>query len=95
MRTDVCCPVSKSIISHFILLDFPATSPRLSERERYVAVRRLQIEHVTAKTQETPDPSHVRALLEAFKSWRLWLFTFGYMVRSLPRGSRLVFNMQP
>ena len=82
MRTDVSCSALKSIIAHFILLDFPATSSRLSEREKYVAIRRLQTEGVTAKTQETPDPSHVLALLEAFKSWRVWLFTFGYMVCS-------------
>ena len=69
------------MIAHFILLDFPATSPRLSEREKYVAIRRLETENVTAKLHETSEPSHVRVLLEAFKNWRLWVFTFGYMVR--------------
>ena len=84
MRANVSCPVSKAIISHFILLDFPATSSRLSEREKYVAVSRLQTERVTVQAQGTSEPSHARALWEAFKSWRLWLFTCGYMVRPLP-----------
>ncbi|KAM0799556.1 major facilitator superfamily domain-containing protein [Usnea florida] len=69
-----------AIISHFILLDFPATSSRLSEREKYVAVSRLQTERVTVQAQGTSEPSHARALWEAFQSWRLWLFTCGYMV---------------
>ena len=83
MDVDKSCLIRQAIISHFILLDFPATSPRLSEREKYVAVRRLQTERVTTKTQERPNPSHIQALLQAFKNWRLWLFTFGYMVRTL------------
>ncbi len=74
----------KAIIAHFILLDFPATSPRLSEREKYVAIRRLQTESVTAKTFDTAEPSHAQAFREALMNWRLWIFTVGYMVCSIP-----------
>ncbi|KAI9799877.1 MAG: hypothetical protein M1833_003799 [Piccolia ochrophora] len=69
-----------AIIAHFILLDFPATSPRLTDREKHIAIRRLQLDNVTAKTDHYPDPSHLRALQQALSSWRTWLFTFGYMV---------------
>ncbi|KAI9835629.1 MAG: hypothetical protein M1838_005268 [Thelocarpon superellum] len=83
MRTQIVegtATIGWAIISHFILLDFPATSKQLSARQRHIAVRRLQIENITTTTMETPDPSHVRALLDSLQSWRTWLFTLGYMV---------------
>ncbi|KAH8649887.1 major facilitator superfamily domain-containing protein [Xylariales sp. PMI_506] len=71
-----------SLVCYFILLDFPATSKRLSERERELAVKRLQYEWIntaTAKTTPEERMSQVQALKRSFTNWRTWLFVVGYM----------------
>lgn len=69
-----------AITSHFILLDFPATSKRLSSRERALAVSRLQADSVTSRTEDTPSLSSLQAFLTAVRNWRTWLLIAGYMV---------------
>ncbi|ORY54845.1 major facilitator superfamily domain-containing protein [Pseudomassariella vexata] len=68
-----------SIIAAFILLDFPANSKRLSERERQLAIARLLSEDARVQTDETPVLSHGQALKQALTSWRVWIFVVGYM----------------
>ncbi|KAK0664381.1 putative transporter [Lasiodiplodia hormozganensis] len=69
-----------SIVSAFLLLDFPATSRKLSERERAIAVHRLTRDNASAETEDESHLSPVQALLEAIRNWRTWLMVVGYMV---------------
>jgi len=73
--------VGWAICAHFILLDFPANTKRFSERERELAISRLQADNVTARTEDTPRLTSLQALATALGNWRLWLLTVGYMVR--------------
>ncbi|KAI9370344.1 major facilitator superfamily domain-containing protein [Aspergillus egyptiacus] len=68
-----------AIIAKFLLLDFPATSSRLSERERAIAVARLQQDLVTVRG-DGEKVGHMKSLWLAFRDWRTWGFIFGYMV---------------
>lgn len=69
-----------AVIASFILLDFPANSSRLSDRERELAVLRILSEGQSVRSEEFPDLSHGEALTLALKNWRTWAFTVGYMV---------------
>ncbi|PYI12432.1 MFS general substrate transporter [Aspergillus sclerotiicarbonarius CBS 121057] len=69
--------VGVAIICAFILPDFPATSRRLSERERYVAVARLATDDVTAMTEDSVQLSHWHAVVKSAKYWRTWGFVVG------------------
>jgi MFS family permease len=69
-----------ALISLFILPDFPATSKRLSDRERYVAVARLATENVTAVTEDSEQLSNWGAIKVSVKDCRTWAFVVGYMV---------------
>lgn len=73
--------VGFAIISLFLLPDFPATSRRLSERERQVAVARLATDNVTAATANSEHLSNLDACKVACRDWRTWAFVIGYMVR--------------
>ena len=70
-----------SIIASFILLDFPANSKRLSERERELAIQRILSEGLSVRSEDIPEISHIQALKLALSNWRTWAFTIGYMVR--------------
>ncbi|KAK1144192.1 hypothetical protein N8T08_005605 [Aspergillus melleus] len=72
--------VGFAIISLFLLPDFPATSRRLSERERQVAVARLATDNVTAATTNSEHLSNLGACKVACRDWRTWAFVIGYMV---------------
>ncbi|KAB8224601.1 major facilitator superfamily domain-containing protein [Aspergillus novoparasiticus] len=72
--------VGFALISFFILPDFPATTKRLSERERYVALARLESDNVTAMTEGGERLSPWQAILASVKDWRTWMFVIGYMV---------------
>ncbi|KAH0378930.1 MFS general substrate transporter, partial [Aureobasidium melanogenum] len=65
-----------SIIASFILLDFPANTRRLSDREREIAVKRL----LYGRPVVTEDRlGHIEALKESVTNWRTWIFVVGYM----------------
>lgn len=72
--------VGFAIIALFILPDFPATSRRLSEREKHVAVARLATENVTATTADSERLSNWQAMKISVQDWRTWVFVVGYMV---------------
>lgn len=71
-----------AIISLFVLPDFPATSRRLSEREKHIAVARLATENVTAVTADGEKMGDWEAVLISIKDLRTWAFVVGYMVSS-------------
>lgn len=69
-----------AIISSFVLLDFPANSARLNERERAIAIARLQTGGVQTRTEGEEKIGHGEAFLLACKEWKVWGFIVGYMV---------------
>ncbi|CAI0647413.1 unnamed protein product [Colletotrichum noveboracense] len=66
-------------ISAFILLDFPATSTRLTPRQREIAVARLQEDNVTVRNADE-KLGKGKSFMLALRDWRTWGFIFGYMV---------------
>ncbi|EHA19264.1 hypothetical protein ASPNIDRAFT_38687 [Aspergillus niger ATCC 1015] len=72
--------VGCALISLFVLPDFPATTRRLSDRERQIAVARLARENVTATTEDTEHLSSLGACRVACQDFRTWAFVVGYMV---------------
>ncbi|KAE8368203.1 major facilitator superfamily domain-containing protein [Aspergillus caelatus] len=72
--------VGFALISFFILPDFPATTKRLSARERQIAIARLESDNVTAMTEDGERLSPWQAVLGSVKDWRTWMFVIGYMV---------------
>ncbi|EON69581.1 hypothetical protein W97_08841 [Coniosporium apollinis CBS 100218] len=69
-----------AVIAHFILLDFPATTKRLSDRERHVALARLAADNVTARVEGAPKLTSLQALKQCVTNWRVWMMVAGYMV---------------
>ncbi|KAL1955180.1 hypothetical protein VTO42DRAFT_8945 [Malbranchea cinnamomea] len=69
-----------AIISHFLLLDFPATTKKFSERERALAIRRLQASSVNSRSEDSPRLTSLQALRQSLTNWRTWLLVVGYMV---------------
>lgn len=67
-------------ISAFILLDFPATSTRLTERERAIAVARLREGGVKSYSEGDERMGKVKSLKLAILDWRTIGFVLGYMV---------------
>ncbi|XHG05692.1 hypothetical protein AWENTII_008907 [Aspergillus wentii] len=72
--------VGFALLAVFILPDFPATTKRLSARERYIAVARLEADNVTAMTEDSERLTPWQATVESVKNWRTWMFVVGYMV---------------
>ena len=66
-------------VAGFILLDFPATSKRLTDREREIAIKRLREGGVTVRSEDGPKYSKAKSLLFALKQWQTWGFVLGYM----------------
>ena len=68
-----------ALVAGFILLDFPATSKKLSERERAIAIARLQEGGVTVRDGEG-NIGKRKSFMLALLDWRTWGFIIGYMV---------------
>lgn len=69
-----------AIVSAFLLLDFPANSKRLTDRERAIAIARLQEDSVTVRG-EGEKIGKAKSFMLALRDWRTWAFILGYMVR--------------
>lgn len=69
-------------IAFFVLPDFPANTSKLkfNERERALAIRRLQSDEQALRGEEEPVLGHWAAFKLAMVSWKTWLFVVGYMV---------------
>jgi MFS family permease len=72
--------VGWAFISFFILLDFPANSKRLSDRERKIAIARLRQGGVVTRSEDTPKMGKGKSFLMALKDLRVIGFILGYMV---------------
>jgi hypothetical protein len=66
-----------AIIAFFILPDFPSNTKRLTDRERHLAITRL---HEPGQTYSEEQTTSKQALLQAVKSWKVWIMILGYMV---------------
>lgn len=64
----------------FILLDFPSNTKRLTDRERAIAIARLQVGNVQVRTATHKVGKRV-SFVNAITNWRTWGFIIGYMVR--------------
>jgi hypothetical protein len=73
--------VGAALVAPFFLLDYPATTKRLTPRQRELAITRLQADGITSRGSdgETPSVSHWKAFVHAVSNWRLWLLCAGYM----------------
>ncbi|KAH9831696.1 Major Facilitator Superfamily [Teratosphaeria destructans] len=69
-----------ALLSAFVLPDFPANTKRLSEREREIAISRLEADDVRNRTENTPRLTSLQALAQSVRNWRTWLLVAGYMV---------------
>lgn len=73
--------VGAALIAPFFLLDYPATSKRLTAEQRELAVSRLQADGITSAGEagEIAEVSHWNAFVHSISDWRLWLLCVGYM----------------
>ncbi|KAK8162496.1 major facilitator superfamily domain-containing protein [Phyllosticta citrichinensis] len=69
-----------AIIFRFILLDFPATTNKLSSAERELALSRLEDDKVNSMRQDSTRLSPLQAISLALQNWKTWLLAVGYMV---------------
>jgi MFS family permease len=69
-----------AIAASFILLDFPANSKRLTERERSIAIARLQGGGVQTHTTGDERMGKAQSFKLAIMDWRTIGFILGYMV---------------
>ncbi|KAF3769746.1 MFS general substrate transporter [Cryphonectria parasitica EP155] len=65
-----------SIVASFLLLDFPANTKRLTDRERELATKRLQWSRPVVGEEKM---GHLTALKHSVLNWRTWIFVVGYM----------------
>jgi hypothetical protein len=70
-----------AFIAPFLLLDYPATTKRLTPEQRALAVARLQADGITSRSAdgEAASISHWRAFVSAISNWRVWWLSLGYM----------------
>ncbi|KAF2812537.1 pantothenate transporter liz1 [Mytilinidion resinicola] len=73
--------IGAALIAPFFLLDYPATTKKLTQAQRDLAVARLQADGITSRgeTGERSEVTHWRAFIHAISNWRLWLLCAGYM----------------
>jgi hypothetical protein len=62
------------------LLDFPANSKGLTDRERAIAIARLQQSGVQTRDANSPKIGKLQSFALALKDWRVLGFIAGYMV---------------
>lgn len=68
-----------ALIAFMTLLDFPSTSRYMSERERKLALSRIQYDSLISRQTDTVT-THVQALKVSLINWRTWLFVLGYCI---------------
>lgn len=71
--------VGAALIAPFFLLDYPSTSKKLTEEERYLAYERLHRAGLTSPHHQQTKAGHMKAFLGAVLNWRVWLLSVAYM----------------
>jgi MFS family permease len=69
-----------AICASFLLLDFPANTKRLTDRERMIAIHRLQGGGVQTHTEGDERMGKLQSFKLAICDWRTIGFIVGYMV---------------
>ncbi|PSN75238.1 pantothenate transporter liz1 [Corynespora cassiicola Philippines] len=72
--------VGWAVVAAFLLLDFPANTKRLTDRERAIAIARLQEGGVMTRSEDDPKVGKGQSFLLALKDVRVIGFILGYMV---------------
>jgi MFS family permease len=62
------------------LLDFPANTKRLTDREREIAIARLATQNVTVRSADGAKLGKRKSFVAAVADWRTWPLIVGYMV---------------
>ncbi|KAI1618835.1 major facilitator superfamily domain-containing protein [Exophiala viscosa] len=68
-----------SLITVWILPDFPATSRGFTPRQREIATQRLLADDIVTYTEDTPPLSALEAVKASLQDFRTWLLTLGYI----------------
>jgi len=74
-----------ALIAFFVLLDFPANSKGLTEREREIAIARLQDSGVRTHVDGEERLGHWTSFKLAITDWRVGGLILGYMVSLMNR----------
>jgi hypothetical protein len=76
--------VGWALVAGFILLDFPANSKGLTEREREIAIARLQDGGVRTHTEGDERMGKRKSFMMAITDWRVGGLILGYMACTPP-----------
>lgn len=72
--------IGVSFVAPFVLLDYPATTMKLTPAQRRLAFRRLQADGITSREEGADHAtSHLQAFVLAAMNWRVWLLAIAYM----------------
>lgn len=69
-----------ALCSVFLLPDYPANTRRHSEREKMIAIRRLEKDNVGSHNEDTPRLTSLQAFSQSVRNWKTWILVVGYMV---------------
>ncbi|KAG9187509.1 hypothetical protein G6011_05380 [Alternaria panax] len=72
-----------AMVAYFILLDFPANTQRLTDRERVIAIARLREGGIRTHVEGEERIGKAKSFRLAIMDWRTVSFILGYMVRHL------------
>jgi MFS family permease len=72
-----------AMVAYFILLDFPANTKRLTDRERAIAIARLREGGVRTHVEGEERMGKAKSFRLAIMDWRTISFILGYMVSPL------------
>lgn len=65
-----------AILCYFILPDYPSNTRWLSEEEKTIVIRRLQLDNLDAEGSQ--HIGHWESFKTAFKDWRTYLYVLMY-----------------
>lgn len=71
--------VGVSLLAPFFLLDYPATSKKLTPPQSHLAFKRLQADGITSRREDRNHIGHWAAFVSAILNWRVWLLMIAYM----------------
>jgi MFS family permease len=70
-----------AVVGVFVLPDYPAVSRKITEAERSIALRRLEVARIKHQEREkTPRLGALRTIRIAFSNWRTWVIPIAFLV---------------
>jgi ABC-type transport system substrate-binding protein len=73
------CTIGVTLVTPFVLLDYPHNSWQFSKEQKELAIERLKKDGITGNTEQERSMTHWQALRKAVIDWRLWMLSIGYM----------------